>query len=601
MRKIVLSVLAALCFPACAAALPLESSDIAAMVQECPSLDEYKNDPAVIWSRKQLYTQDSRRRTVKTTSYVILCGASAKLDWLESQMIAPAGGSVELEQAAIFDPGTSKLVQNIPVDRDELAHGRIVLKPQPLPDEYVFVLSYRQTFPDPDVMEDIAWISTDFPTWEGSVQVRIDKNQELLYESGTNAEPTIDADNNFRRYGWFYFKQPATRGMRGMVDSSDPYVMFSLQRGPASEIAMMNDLASRKWGPIPAEYVEAGTGTEADLKTVARFWRSKSRIRAAGIWRSADAVPAEGPWTTWEAAYVAAQWLQQRGWKAEVWFQHVTPQTKESLSCPEAFQSPTLLLTEPKGRKAWYFVPGQPVEPGKVPVTLRGKALYAAGAKRLRKRSVGGSRLEKNRLSIFWKLNVAADCTVSGTLDLRIRNSWVDQFDGLDSWDKDRVLTLLDGLEGWVDLNEEPKVDSLGGQGVRIVMNVRARSGIQAPQGGLLIGLPSVIPGPLLRLHDISSSAVLKFPFVVTQDYSVNLPSEYRALSTPYKQDQGSYVSSYSSQYRINTRKNDLEGGEKLLQNGIRVDADALPGFKRIIEMWGTWRSANLTLVPTRH
>ena len=82
MRKIVLSVLAALCFPACAAALPLESSDIAAMVQECPSLDEYKNDPAVIWSRKQLYTQDSRRRTVKTTSYVILCGASAKLDWL---------------------------------------------------------------------------------------------------------------------------------------------------------------------------------------------------------------------------------------------------------------------------------------------------------------------------------------------------------------------------------------------------------------------------------------------------------------------------------------------------------------------------------------
>lgn len=601
MKKFILTVFTVLCLPACAAALPLESADIAKMVQECPTLEEYKGDPAVIWSRKQLYTQDSRRRAVKTTSYVILCGGTAKLGWLEDQMIAPAGGSIELEQAAVFDPGTSKLIQNIPFDKNEMAHGRIVLNTPPLPDEYVFVLSYRQTFPDPDVMEDIAWISAEFPTWEGSVQVRIDNSQELLYESSTNAEPTVDADDSFRRYGWFYFKQPATRGMRGMVESSDPYVMFSLQRGPASEIAMMNDLASRKWGPIPAQYVEKGTDPTADLKTVDRFWRSKSRIRTDGIWRSAGAVPSDGPWTTWEAAYVAAQWLEQRGWKAEVWFQHAAPQSKDSLSCPAAFELPTLLLTEPNGKKAWYYVPGQPGELRKIPVTLRGKTLYAAGTKRLRKRAIGGQRLEKNRLSMFWKLNVSDDCTVSGTLDLRIRNSWVEQFAGLDSWDRDRVFTLLDGLEGWVDLNEEPKVSLLGGQGVRIVLNVKARSGIQAPEGGLLIGLPSVVPGPLLLLHDVSSSAVLKFPFVITQDYSVDLPSGYRALSTPFKQEQGSYVSSYSSQYRINMRKNDLEGGEKLLQNDTRVDADALPGFKRIIEMWGTWRSANLTLVPTHH
>ncbi len=598
MKKLLLTFIAVLCVPFAAFALPLGPADIAALVSECPSLDQYRNSPAVIWSRKQLYTQDSKKRAVKTTSYVILCSAAAKLGWLQDQMIAPSGGEIELEQAALFDPATSQLIRNVSYDAGELAHGRIVLDMPPLEDDWVFVLSYRQIYPDSDVMEDLVWISSEYPTWEGSVQVRIDKNRELLYESGTNALPTINFDDTFCRYGWFYFNQPATHGVSGMLESSDPYVLFSLQEGPASEIAMLNDLSARRWSPIPARYVEKGTGAAADLKTVDRFWRSESRLRSRGTWRSASMIPVEGPWTTWEAAYVAARWLEQRGWKAEVWFQHVVPQSKESLSCPAGFKSPVLLLTEPKGKKSWYYVPGQPAEPGKIPVTLRGKTLYSAGEKRLKKRAIGGSRLEKNRLSMTWDLDVSPDCVVSGTLDLRIRNNWAEQFEGLEDWDKDRVLTLLSGLAGWVDFSQEPKFEPLGGQGVRVVLKVNARAGIQAPQGGMMVGLPRVTPAPLIRLHDVTSSAVLKFPFVVNQDYSIKLPAGYRLLGIPYRVEQNSYVSSYSSQYRLNLRKNALEGGEKLIQSGMRVDADSLDGFKRVLETWGTWGRENLTLVP---
>lgn len=163
MKKNLLALLAALCVPCAAFALPLTSADIATLVQECPSLDQYKKTPAVIWNKKQLYTQDSRKRAVKTTSYVILCSAAAKFGWLQDQMIAPSGGEIELEQAAIFDPVTSKLIRNVAYDTGELAHGRIVLDLPPLEDDRIFVLSYRQIFPEPDVMEDLVWIVRSIP------------------------------------------------------------------------------------------------------------------------------------------------------------------------------------------------------------------------------------------------------------------------------------------------------------------------------------------------------------------------------------------------------------------------------------------------------
>ena len=207
MKKFLLAVLAAFAVAGAAAALPLSEADIAKMTQECPNLDEYRGSPAVIWNRKQLYSQDPQGRMVKTTSYVILCSPSARLGWLEDLLFAPAGGSIELEQAAIFDPGTSRLVRSLDYDRDELKkHGRLDLKFPKVDSTYILAVSFRQNFTEPQVLEDIAWLSAEYPTWEGSVQIRIAKTQELIFESSTNTMPTTQADDNFRRYGWFYFK-----------------------------------------------------------------------------------------------------------------------------------------------------------------------------------------------------------------------------------------------------------------------------------------------------------------------------------------------------------------------------------------------------------
>ena len=111
-----------------------------------------------------------------------------------------------------------------------------------------------------------------------------------------------------------------------------------------------------------------------------------------------------------------------------------------------------------------------------------------------------------------------------------------------------------------------------------------------------MIGLPSIAPGPMMRLLDVASSAVLKYPFVVEQSYRVQLPKGYRSMGAPLKMEQGSMVS--RSQYRINQRKNQLEGEEKLIQSSARVDVPYLGGFKRVIETWGTWKAAGLALMP---
>ncbi len=589
--------IAALSFQTCARALPLGPSDISKMVQECPSLDEYRSAAAVIWDRKQLYSQDAQKRTVKASSYVILCGPTAKLGWIEDQLVAPAGGRIELEQAAIFDPITSMLTQQIPYDQEEMKHGRIVFRWPKMDDEYVFVLSYRQTYPEPDAMEDIAWLSSEYPTWEGSVQVRIDKDQELVFESSTDAEPTMQTDSNFRRYGWFYFNQAANRGVMGLVESSDPYVVFSTKKGPSTAVEMMNDLSSRNWPEIPEIYVQ-GDGKKVDdaIKTVEKFWYSSSRLPGSGTWRSPEIIPAGGPWTTWEAVYLIASWLERRGWKAEVWFQHVLRQSRESISCASALEKPLLYLVEPGGKKGWYYVPGQPFEHGQIPVSLRGKTVYSAGNKKLRRKAIGGTHLGKNRISLSWDLDIKDDCFVEGKLDLRVRSAWVEMYESLLEGRRDIVYSLLDGIDGWIDLDQELNVTPLGSQGFKIIFNVKARSGIEDPRG-LMIGLPSVTPGPLLRLYDVQTSAVLRFPFVIEQSYSVKLPHGYRALAAPLKQEQGSMVGSYQSQYHINQRKNLIEGEEKLIQNDTRVDAPYIPGFRRTLDMWGTWKNSNLALI----
>ena len=600
MKKLFCAVLFALSLCASAFALPLTPADIAKMTQECPNLDDYRGSPAVIWNRKQLYSQDPQGRMVKATSYVILCGPTARLGWLEDLLFAPAGGTIELEQAAIFDPGTSRLLYTLDYDRDELKkHGRIDIKFPKIDDMYILAISFRQNYPEQNVLEDIAWISAEYPTWEGSIQVRISKSQELLFESSTNTPPTTQADDTFRRYGWFYFKQPANRGVMGMVESSDPYVVFSLSAGPLPIVEMMNDLSSRTWPSIPDEYVMR-TGSERDqaIATIEKFWRSPSRLPSRGTWRSKAQMPAAGPWTTWEAAYLASAWLEKRGWKSEVWFEHVLPQSREAISCAAGLMHPVLQVTEPGAKKSWYYIPGTPGEPGQMPPSLRGKAIYAAGNKKLRKKSIGGTQVEKNRLSLAWNLAVEPDCTVSGTLDVRVRNKWTEMFEGLADGRKDQLYMLLGGLEGWIDPKAELDVTPLGSTGFKVVMPVKARSGIEGKQG-LMIGLPSIAPGPVERLKDVNSSAVLRFPFVVEQSYNVTIPKGFRAMSAPLKQEQASATNSYTSHFRINQRKNTLEGEEKHILSQTRIDAPFIPGFKRVLEVWGTWKNNNLALLPT--
>lgn len=600
------ALLVSLILPVCAHALPLSSADIAGMIHNCPSFEEYKTDSGVIWNRKLLYTTGDDGSMVRHTSYVILCRADARLGWLENRLYAPAGGHIELEQAAYFDPATGDFKGSIPYYIDDLKkEGHLKFAWPEMKDNYVLVLSYRQYFPESSGFEDLVWLGSEYPVWEGSIQARIPVDKELLYTSADDGDPVMDEDGAFRRYGWFYFKQPAIHGTAGMLETSDPYVAFSLEIGPATAIGMMNNLSSRKWPSMPHAAETPLKTRDQVLAAIDNFWTSGYRIPGRGIWRSPEMIPVSGPWTTWESVYLVASWLKDMGWDAEVWFRHVLPQGKESLSCVRGFSHPVLQLKAPGERKSWFYIPGQPVTPGKMPIALRGKTLYTAGTDKkgnaiLRRRPVGALKMSKNRLTVNWDLDIKKDGAVSGELEVLVRNSWVDMFDALTEGGSDIIYSLLPGIEDWVRPGTKARITPLGSRGFKIAMPVRSLSGIPAPQG-LMVTLPSVIPGPMIKLTSLQGAAVLKFPFVTEQNYTIQLPSGYRMMSLPMRIDHsGGFYTTYSSRYHMNYRKNVLSGGEKLIQGDIHIDAPFVDGFKQMLAMWGTWRGKDMALVPSK-
>ncbi|MDY3867848.1 MAG: hypothetical protein SOZ52_00580, partial [Pyramidobacter sp.] len=316
MKRFLVALACVFCLPLAAAAIPLGSAEVARLVQDSPPLEEYKGEHAVIWRRNLTYSKDSDGRTVCSTSVAVLCDAAARLEWLTDQLYAPDGGRIELEQAAFFDPGTAKLLHNLTFSAAERDHyGRIVLDVPKMDDVYLFVLSYRQYFAEKDNLEGLVWLGAEYPVWEGSVQVRLPKGEELLYQSSSNSAPTKRDDSRFSWYSWYYFKQPANRGIVGILDSSDSYVVFSQRKGFLSTLNALKSMASRRWSGIPARYaVSKGSVKERALKTIESFWFSPSRLPVSGVWRSPSMIPSDGPWTTWEAYYVAAAWLKSQGW-----------------------------------------------------------------------------------------------------------------------------------------------------------------------------------------------------------------------------------------------------------------------------------------------
>ncbi len=588
-----------------AAALPLTSEQIAQMVQECPTLEEYDDTLALVWHRDAVYSQEADGSMLRQLRLILLADPEMDTSWLQSLLFVPAGGRLELEQAAIFDPFTAHKIADLQPRRGDWAQrGWMELDFPPQSEVHVIVLSFRQYFPYQGEVNDLIWFGTAYPLWEGSIRVRLSADRELYQYCSTGEEAAVHDEGPFRWYEWYYFKQPANRGAEGLLDSSDPFVLFSTAQGPQAVYDAMTVLDSFDWPQAPQEYRQMIAGKrgsealQAAVEMIDQFWRSHYRLREnySNLWRLGNQAAQGAPWTTWEAIYMLAAWLRSENWNAEVWTQTVVPMEKDVPSSAAVMVRPALMLTQPGGRKGWYYVPGTAGEPGKIPISLRSRTLYRPStSQRLRKRSFGGNKTAKNRISMVWDLRASSEGDLEGSLTVRVRNAWTQVMDNLAEASPREVLELLPGLRGWY-AGQEPELKPLRGDGFQLTIPIKARSGI--PGGpGLLIGLPSVLPEPFLDLTRIQGRATLKFPFVVEQDYRIVMPKGYSPLSLPRASDQGGYLGTYTTAFHYNPRRSLLEINEKFVMTGTSIDAIYVDSFKRLISYWGQWRASNLALV----
>ncbi len=600
-----LSALLTLCSGA-AVALPLTSEQVAQMVQECPTLDEYEDVDGIIWHRDAVYSGEADGSMLRQMRIIVLADAEMDVSWLQSLLFVPAGGRLELEQAAIFDPISAYKIADLqPRRSDWPRQGWMELDFPAQEDAHIIVLSFRQYFPYDGQINDMVWFGSSYPLWEGSIRVRLRADQEFFQFSSTGEEASTYEEGSFRWYQWFYFKQPANRGSEGLLDSSDPFVLFSTSEGPMEVYKAMKVLESYSWPKAPEEFrsmIAGKRGSEAQqagAEMIDHFWRSSSRIREnlVHIWRDQDQIPARGPWTSWEAIYMVASWLRDEGWSAEVWTQTAIPMEKDVPSSAGVMVRPALLLNQPGGSRSWYYVPGSAGEPGKIPASLRSRTLYqpASSRERLTKRSFGGNKTARNRLSMAWNLQISDEGDLDGSLEVRVRNSWTQVMDNLAEATPREILDLLPGLRGWYQ-GEEIELKKLRGDGFQVTIPVKARSGI--PGGpGVLVGLPSVLPAPFMDLMRMQGRSTLKFPFVVEQEYKIVMPKGYSPLTVPRPSAQGGSMGTYTTEFHHNQRRNVLEVNEKFVMTGTEIESYYVDSFKRLISYWGQWRASNLALV----
>lgn len=150
-----------------ACALPISSNELSKMVQDCPSLEEYPGAQGVIWHRDASYVQESDGTMSRSLHLVILANPGMDASVIQPFLYAPAGGRIELEQAAVFDPIHSNWIADLhPTRKDWQSVGHMEFSFPKLTEPYLLVLSVRQYFQTQRQMNDLIWLGSSLPLWK---------------------------------------------------------------------------------------------------------------------------------------------------------------------------------------------------------------------------------------------------------------------------------------------------------------------------------------------------------------------------------------------------------------------------------------------------
>ena len=547
------------------------------MVQECPNFASYPRYDGIIWLKQHTYQIDISGSMSITTAWVILGKSEIEKKWLEWSIPIPKDGDTIIFEASLYDPGSLTQIESVnPQKENNEWHVNFPF----VPDEFIMVLSYRQTYANSLVIQDMLWLNESLPIWEQLITAKVEAGRGFEYVTNAELEPTITDDGDFDIYEWMMVNQMPSPP-RSLRTDSRVWLAFG-NRQPLLNFIKL--LAGYEKIPPP----DPPTNVETWLKKgdLTSFFNWLHNQETDGLKKVRDKIPEKAPWSNLEKSIIASSWINR--FKSDscrlFWRLAVDP----SQNC---FANESIILglaiEMKKNNDIFFYEIGQPYEQGITSLSLVGEALYApVEGDRFEKRVISSRGAADNRLSVVWNLDVAEDNTITGSVNLVIRNSWKD-FLLSDA----NINDILPEIIGKAAFGKGIKTENIKG---RIEINAPLRPGkVILDTSGINAIIPLNLPQPAW-FRDLSAAMVpysIKFPFSIEANYIINLPANVKNVLLPPQVDRDRGKIKYSEKYEYSKRKKRIAVTIMLTFSNTKIDQDMGQDVEFTLGRFGTQRS----------
>ncbi|MDD4159679.1 MAG: hypothetical protein PHO18_01905 [Synergistaceae bacterium] len=512
------------------------SEEVRRLNKEVPSIEGFSGATSVVWLKNNDFRMLNDGTMEETLYYIVLTGESIPDQLKEMKLPIPANGSVDIEEAAWYNPMTSMKEGDLYVSEETMPGGALVKKIS-TPDDAsgrAVVIVVRTKHEKRYGIDGTIYMSGPLPIWEQNVTAELPEGRELYWQGKDIKDPLVTKSSGLQKYKWTVMNQEKWDG-EGFVVYKRPSLSFSSRKGITQSISAMTDLERTFPAVKFPKSISEGDKTKTGLKLME--WIGQPSKKLSGYprsWvRSPENIPEEGPWTPWEQTLILNKWLKSLGWETKIWWQTSMALDKDSPVSASFWTAPVLELS-PNGGKTVFYQAGQTSAYGVTAPSIAGALLYSLKNDSFDKKTVSSGSPADHRLELLWKLDLSESGSAEGTLMVSVSGGWTQLMSdgylpsqsGLSDFLRKRVNFAIPGMI------LEPLSVQPSKTGYKLEFNVKCMPGIVLGNN-LLLRLPGGIPSRVGEMIGKERSYTLRFPFIIDQKIRMNMPSGYKLIQSP--------------------------------------------------------------------
>ena len=329
-------------------------SEVRRLNKEAPSIEGFSGANAVIWLRNNKFAMLADGTMDNTRQLIAMIGESVPDSLKIMKMPVPADGSLEIQEAACYNPMTGMKETDLDVSDEVLDGGAAVkvIKISEAAAGRAVVIVTRTKHNKRYGVDETIEMAGPLPIWEQTVTVELPEGRQLYWLGRDVKDPVIEKTAGLQSYKWTVINQEPWNG-EGFVVYKRPSLSFSFRKGIIQSLAAMENTA----GMVPAlplpSFAAKGDKTKAGVALME--WIASPSKTLTGYprqWvRPADQIPEKGPWTPWEQTLILNKWLKKLGWECDIWWQAAEELNNNSPTSTSLWVAPVLELSASGGKK----------------------------------------------------------------------------------------------------------------------------------------------------------------------------------------------------------------------------------------------------------